>query len=165
LNFFFLILLIRAILKIQVQTKSYLYYMRKILLSLALMLVAVYCFAQDRQAILKVMHTQEEAWNRGDIEKFMTTYWKSDSLVFVGKTAPVYGWQTTLDHYKQTYPDKAAMGQLAFNIIQLKVLDKTNAFVLGGWKLTREKDTPGGYFTLWFRKIRGEWKIVCDHTS
>jgi ketosteroid isomerase-like protein len=167
LNFLFLILLIRAILKIQVQTKtkSYLYYMRKILLSLALMLVAVYCFAQDRQAILKVMHTQEEAWNRGDIESFMTTYWKSDSLVFVGKTAPAYGWQTTLEHYKQTYPDKAAMGQLSFEIIQLKVLDATNAFVLGGWKLTREKDTPGGYFTLWFRKIKGEWKIVCDHTS
>jgi uncharacterized protein (TIGR02246 family) len=158
-------MLIRAILKIQVQTKSYLYYMKRILLSFVFILAATCCFAQNRQAILKVMHTQEEAWNRGDIEGFMQTYWKSDSLVFVGKTAPTYGWQTTLEHYKQTYPDKAAMGQLTFNIIQLKVLDATNAFVLGGWKLTREKDTPGGYFTLWFRKIKGEWKIVCDHTS
>jgi hypothetical protein len=26
-------------------------------------------------------------------------------------------------------------------------------------------NTPCGYFTLWFRKINGEWKIVCDHTS
>jgi uncharacterized protein (TIGR02246 family) len=148
-----------------VQKNNYLYYMKKIFLSSLFLLAAICSFAQDREAILKVMDTQKVAWNRGDIEGFMQTYWKSDSLVFVGKTAPTYGWQTTLEHYKATYPDKAAMGTLAFNIIQVKVLDKTNAFVLGGWKLTREKDTPGGYFTLWFRKIKGEWKIVCDHTS
>ena len=57
------------------------------------------------------------------------------------------------------------MGQLTFDILQVKVLDNSNAFVLGGWYLQRDKDAPGGYFTLWFRKINGEWKIVCDHTS
>jgi len=45
------------------------------------------------------------------------------------------------------------------------MLDSTNAFVLGGWRLKREKDAPCGYFTLWFREIGGQWKIVCDHTS
>ncbi|AYL98782.1 YybH family protein [Mucilaginibacter celer] len=139
--------------------------MKKIFLSFSLLIISVCCFGQDRVAILKVLHTQQLAWNRGDIDSFMQGYWKSDSLLFLGKEAPTYGWQTTLDHYKKSYPDKAAMGQLAFNIIQVKVLDSTNAFVLGGWRLTREKDTPGGYFTLWFRKIKGEWKIVCDHTS
>jgi ketosteroid isomerase-like protein len=121
--------------------------------------------AQDKQAILKVLDLQSAAWNRGDIPGFMQGYWQSDSLVFVGKTAPVYGWQTTLDHYKKSYPDKAAMGQLTFTITKVDVLDKTNAFVLGGWHLKREKDERGGYFTLWFKKIKGEWKIVCDHTS
>ena len=139
--------------------------MKKLTLTILLLIMSICCFAQDRQAILNVLHTQEAAWNRGDIDAFMQGYWKSDSLLFVGKEAPAYGWQTTLDHYKKTYPDKAAMGQLAFNIIQVKVLDAKNAFVLGGWKLTREKDTPGGYFTLWFKKINGRWKIVCDHTS
>ena len=95
----------------------------------------------------------------------MQGYWKSDSLVFVGKAAPVYGWQGTLERYKKSYPGKAAMGELTFDIIQVKILDDHNAFVLGGWHLKREKDAPGGYFTLWFRKINGEWKIVCDHTS
>ena len=123
------------------------------------------CRAQDKDAIMKVLSTQQDAWNRADIEGFMQGYWKSDSLMFVGKTAPVYGWQTTLDHYKKGYPNRAAMGQLTFDIIQVKILDPSNAFVMGGWKLKREKDEPGGYFTLWFRKINGEWKIVCDHTS
>ncbi|XHR93699.1 hypothetical protein ACFJIV_25845 [Mucilaginibacter sp. UC70_90] len=62
--------------------------MKRILLGFVFMLAATWCFGQNRQAILKVMHTQEEAWNRGDIEGFMTTYWKSDSLVFVGENSP-----------------------------------------------------------------------------
>ena len=126
-----------------------------------------YCssFAQDQGPVLKVLEDQRQAWNRGDINNYMRGYWKSDSLVFVGKAAPVYGWQGTLDRYKKSYPDKAAMGELTFDIIEVKILDNHNAFVLGGWHLKREKDAPGGYFTLWFRKVNGEWKIVCDHTS
>jgi len=121
--------------------------------------------AQDKQAILKVLQTQQQAWNRGDVDAFMQGYWKSDSLVFVGKTAPAYGWQTTLNHYKKSYPDKATMGQLTFTITKIDVMDKTNAFVLGGWYLKRERGDVGGYFTLWFKKTDGRWVIVCDHTS
>jgi len=139
--------------------------MKKLIFSCLLLLSSCFLFAQDKEAVMKVLEIQRQAWNRGDIESYMQGYWKSDSLVFVGKTAPVYGWQSTLERYKKSYPGKAAMGQLTFDIIQVKVLDDNNAFVLGGWHLKREKDAPGGYFTLWFRKINGEWKIVCNHTS
>jgi len=139
--------------------------MKKYILSCLLILASCFCYSQDRQAILKVLHTQQLAWNRGDVDVFMQGYWHSDSLVFVGKTAPTYGWQTTLDHYKKSYPDKATMGELIFTITKVDVLDKTNAFVLGGWHLKREKGDVGGYFTLWFKKIDGQWVIVCDHTS
>ena len=140
--------------------------MKKIILFC--LLISGFCFflhAQDKQASLKVLETQRLAWNKGDIDAYMQGYWKSDSLMFIGKSAPAYGWQTTLDNYRKGYPDKAAMGQLNFDILQLNVLYAANAFVMGAWHLKREKDAPGGYFTLWFRKINGEWKIVCDHTS
>ncbi|MDO3626938.1 nuclear transport factor 2 family protein [Mucilaginibacter sp. BT774] len=139
--------------------------MKTIITFFGLLLCSYSLFAQDKEAVAKVLEDQRQAWNRGDIDGFMHGYWKSDSLVFVGKDAPVYGWQKTIERYKRGYPDKAAMGELTFNIIQVKILDNDNAFVLGRWRLKREKDTPGGYFTLWFRKIGGEWKIVCDHTS
>jgi len=139
--------------------------MKKYLLFGLLILNCCVLYAQDSKAVIKVLNTQQTAWNRGDIDGFMQGYWKSDSLLFVGKAAPTYGWQHTLDHYKASYPDKAAMGILSFDILKVQVLDPQNAFVLGGWHLKREKDAPGGYFTLWFRKINGEWKIVCDHTS
>ncbi|WP_448701145.1 YybH family protein [Mucilaginibacter sp. AW1-3] len=143
--------------------------MKKYLLILFCFLLLTSCFlsaqAQNRQAILKVLHIQQLAWNRGDLDAFMQGYWHSDSLVFVGKTAPTYGWQPTLDHYKKSYPDKATMGELVFTITKVDVLDNTNAFVLGGWHLKREKGDVGGYFTLWFKRIDGKWVIVCDHTS
>jgi ketosteroid isomerase-like protein len=141
--------------------------MKKLILFCILILgfyIALY--AQDnKQDIIKVLETQRIAWNNGDIDGFMQGYWKSDSLMFVGKDAPVYGWQKTLDRYKKTYPDKATMGKLTFTVLKIDLLDDTNAFMLGAWHLDREKDAPGGYFTLWFRKINGIWVIVVDHTS
>ena len=140
--------------------------MKKLILSCFLLLTT--CFfikAQDREAIIKLMHNQQIAWSNGDLDGFMQGYWKSDSLMFIGKRGPTYGWQQTLDGYKKGYPDKAAMGKLTFRIDKVQLLSKTDAFVMGAWSLAREKDAPGGYFTLWFRKINGDWKIVCDHTS
>jgi ketosteroid isomerase-like protein len=139
--------------------------MKNIFFSLVLVIYACIAYSQDKATVLKVLDDQQQAWNRGDIDGFMQGYWKSDSLVFVGKAATLYGWQSTIDRYKKAYPDKATMGQLTFTILQVRLLNADNAFVLGGWHLKREKDAPGGYFTLLFRKINGEWKIVVDHTS
>jgi ketosteroid isomerase-like protein len=139
--------------------------MKKLIILFFLFLISYFSYAQDRQAIVKLMTDQQTAWSNGDIEGFMQGYWKSDSLMFIGKRGPAYGWQTTLNNYKKTYPDKAAMGKLTFRIDKVELLGKQNAFVMGAWSLAREKDNPGGYFTLWFKKIKGVWKIVCDHTS
>ena len=49
--------------------------------------------AKDRTAILKVLENQRQGWNKGDMENYMQGYWKSDSLLFVGKNGPTYGWQ------------------------------------------------------------------------
>ncbi len=44
------------------------------------MICSNYLFAQDdSSAIRDAMNKQIEAWNNGDIDTFMQTYWKSDS--------------------------------------------------------------------------------------
>jgi ketosteroid isomerase-like protein len=140
--------------------------MKKLLLFITITIITtLHAKAQDAQAILKVIETQRQAWNRGDVAGYMQGYWQSDSLTFIGKKGPDYGWQTTLNHYKKGYPNKDAMGQLTFHIIKVNQLDAKNAFVIGAWNIKRAKDAPGGYFTLLFKKIKGEWKIVVDHTS
>lgn len=114
--------------------------------------------------IRAVMDKQAADWNRGDIPAFMEGYWKSDQLTFVS-TRVTKGWQQTLDNYKRSYPDKSAMGTLTFSDLEVTVLSKDAALVLGSWSLKREKDNPGGKFTLIFRKLKDGWRIVHDHTS
>lgn len=128
-----------------------------------------FSFSQNRQkekeAVLLVMQTQQNDWNRGDVESFMQSYWQSDSLQFVGKDI-VYGWQNTLKRYQKSYPSKAAMGHLDFSDIKIDVLSPTAAFVSGAWKITRtDKSTTGGHYTLLLKKMNGKWLIVVDHTS
>lgn len=114
--------------------------------------------------IRAVMDKQADDWNRGDIPAFMKGYWKSDQLTFVS-TGVTKGWQQTLDNYKRSYPDKAAMGTLSFSDLEITVISKDAAVVLGSWSLQRERDNPKGKFTLIFRKLREGWRIVHDHTS
>lgn len=95
----------------------------------------------------------------------MGTYWRSDSLLFVGKSGITYGWQATLDRYKKTYPNKSAMGQLKFNLLEFKSLTADLCFLVGKWHLQRSIGNLEGHFTLLLRKINGAWKIVADHSS
>jgi ketosteroid isomerase-like protein len=118
----------------------------------------------ENEAILKVMNQQEQDWNNGDIDAFMHGYWQSDSLMFIGKNGIKYGWKTTLDNYKKSYPDKSAMGKLEFEVLKLEVNDNS-AYMLGKWSLIRATDNPNGYFTLYWKKINGKWFITIDHTS
>ena len=114
--------------------------------------------------IRAVMERQAADWNRGDIDGFMKGYWNSDKLVFVSSRV-TRGWQPTLDNYKRSYPNKEAMGTLTFSDLEITVLSKDAAVVLGSWSLQRASDNPKGKFTLIFRKFKEGWQIVHDHTT
>ena len=117
------------------------------------------------EKIRTVLSEQQDCWNQGDIDCFMQGYWNSDSLRFIGKSGVNYGWQATLDNYKKSYPDKAAMGQLEFDILHVEPLGNEHYLVTGKWKLIRETDTPNGLFTLIWKRFEDEWKIIYDHSS
>ena len=140
--------------------------MRSGLLAVLLCLSAT-AFAQKSEAsrIRQLLAAQTEAWNRGDIEGFMQSYWKSDSLMFIGKSGVTRGWQQTLDNYKKGYPDTTAMGKLAFDIIKVEQLSPESFFVVGKWMLKRTIGDLSGHYMLLLRKIGGQWGIVADHSS
>ena len=124
-----------------------------------------YAQSKDEKEIRRLLATQTEAWNRGDIEGFMQTYWKSDSLMFIGKNGVKWGWRETLNNYKKGYPDTTAMGKLSFEIVQVKRLSPSYFYVVGKWMLTRTVGDLSGHYDLLLRKIRGRWVIVADHSS
>jgi len=123
--------------------------------------------AQSKEAasIRNVLAQQTLNWNKGNIDSFMTSYWQSDSLMFIGKNGITYGWKKTLDNYKIHYPDTAAMGKLDFNLLRVNPLSANCYFVVGKWHLARTIGDIGGIFTLIFRKINNRWVIISDHTS
>lgn len=122
-------------------------------------------FEADKLAVTEVMDKQMESWNNGDIKGFMEGYWQSDSLRFLGKRGLTKGWQTTLDNYLKSYPDRQAMGKLIFTHLSFEPLNSKQMFVVGKWTLEREKDTLAGHYSLVWQKFDKDWKIIFDHTN
>ena len=116
-------------------------------------------------AVLEVLDMQVEAWNDGDIDGFMAGYLRSDELRFTSGSEVQYGWRKTRQRYHDRYPDRAAMGTLAFENLDVRVLSEDAALVFGRFRLTRESDEPTGLFTLLLEQHGDRWFIVADHTS
>src|SRR5205085_5390840 len=121
--------------------------------------------ARAQAAIRAVLDAQAAAWNRGDIEGYMDGYDRSPKTEFVGGDSIARGWQEVLDRYKKRYDTREKMGTLTFSDLEITMLSKDAALVLGRWRLNRANDEPHGTFTLLFRKRKSGWKIVHDHTS
>lgn len=140
--------------------------MKKVILFLIIFPFSFSLFAQKKSEILEVLARQQSNWNKGDIPAFMEDYWKSEELKFIGKSGVVKGWQATLDRYEKSYSNRGKMGTLEFDIQEVDFMSKTSAWVLGKWYLKRPVEGDiGGYFTLIFKKINGNWVVVSDHTS
>ena len=140
--------------------------MKKILLLIGI-IISLSSMAQtkDEQIIRKMLADQISFWNKGDIPGFMQGYLENDSLVFIGKNGPTYGYNNTLRNYQKNYPNKDYMGVLNFDILSVQAIEKDHFFVIGKFMLQRKVGDASGHFTLIFKRINGVWKIVSDHSS
>lgn len=140
--------------------------MKKILPLIGI-IISISSMAQkkDELIIRKMLADQISFWNKGDIPSFMKGYWENDSLVFIGKNGPTYGYINTLHNYQKNYPNKDYMGVLNFDIISVQPIEKDHYFVIGKFMLQRKVGDASGHFTLIFKRINGVWKIVSDHSS
>ena len=121
--------------------------------------------SKDDAEIRAVMSAQAAAWNRGDIDGFMTGYARSDATEFISGDKLTRGWQTVRDRYKKKYDSREKMGTLTFSELQITRLSGDAALVIGRWRLVRKGDKPHGRFTLLFRRTPAGWRIAHDHTS
>jgi uncharacterized protein (TIGR02246 family) len=122
---------------------------------------------EELQAIQDVLDAQVAAWNRGDLDGFMTGYWHSPDLTFFSGKDEMQGWQATLDRYRKRYQAEGRdkMGMLSFSEIKIELLGPESALVRGRWSLVTSKEPLAGLFTLLFKKKPEGWRIVHDHTS
>jgi len=143
-----------------------------ILASLALLILpalgTLHAQSQSTEAAIRaVLTAQQDAWNRGDVNDFMSGYESSDGTTFVGATI-TKGYRQVLENYRRRYPTKEKMGRLTFSAIEVTPLGAEFASAIGKFHLDRTTEAGGpasGIFTLLFRKTASGWKIILDHTS
>jgi Domain of unknown function (DUF4440) len=118
-----------------------------------------------KDEIRSLLDQQAADWNRGDRDGFLTGYWNSDQTAFLGSQGILHGWQALLERYRKSYPDRKAMGTLAFSGLEITSLCPDAALVLGKWHLDREAGPVGGVFSLVLRRFPEGWRVIADHTS
>ena len=128
--------------------------------------------ADDEKDIRAVLDAQAVAWNKGDLDGFMTGYWNDEKLTFISGGGIAQGWKATKARYEKRYKaDGKEMGKLTFSELKVESLSPTTALVLGRFELAFEKEkddkkkTARGRFTLIVKKFPDGWKVVHDHTS
>ena len=122
---------------------------------------------KDTAAIEQVLHDQEAAWNRGDIDSFMRGYKDSPETTFIGKTIS-QGYRPILERYKTAYATREGMGTLDFSELAVRMLGNDYAVVTGRYHLARSAQGGGearGNFSLIFERENDGWRIILDHTS
>jgi beta-aspartyl-peptidase (threonine type) len=135
--------------------------------AMVLGLVVVVRNARRASAVVQVravLQAQDDAWNAGDLERFMDTY--ADDLTFYAGGNILRGRQALTERYRKRYQSEGKeMGKLSFSDLEVIPLTDEAVLARGRWKVVLKNETPDGLFTLLMRRFPDGWKIVHDHTS
>jgi ketosteroid isomerase-like protein len=122
--------------------------------------------AADRAEVTGVLQRQRDAWNRGDLDGYMAGYAKTSGLVFTSGAQIRRGFEVTRDRYRKRYGgDRAGMGQLEFEILDVQPTGADGAVVLGRWRLRDTPNAGSGVFSVVLERRPEGWRIIHDHTS
>jgi uncharacterized protein (TIGR02246 family) len=118
-----------------------------------------------RKAVAAVLERQTAAWNRGDLQDFVSVY--AEDATFVSPTGLTRGRQAVLERYRKRYPDKAAMGTLTLEVLEDRVARGGGgiqaASVVARWTLAYPDKPAATGLTLLVLHPRGaSWAIVQD---
>lgn len=120
---------------------------------------------KPEDVIRATLEAQAAAWNEGDLDAFMQTYWKSDELKFVSGTETTKGWSATMKRYRERYADESGLGWLAFDKLDVTMATNDVAVVTGRFNHAKGDAATSGAFTLVMHRQSGVWRIVHDHTT
>ena len=123
--------------------------------------------ADDAADVRAEIAREADAWNRGDLDGYLSGYERAATTTMVGQTL-LRGWDAIAARYRDKYGDRARMGRLTFSELEVRPLGAGWALALGHWALARQAAAGGpvgGWFTLTLRRTRDGWRIVVDHTS
>jgi uncharacterized protein (TIGR02246 family) len=108
----------------------------------------------------ELLARQAAAWNAGDLDAFCALY--EDDVVFVTPSGLTRGRQAVLERYRVRYKDRAAMGTLSFEVLDVRELGEARS-VAARWALKyADRPEASGYTLLVMRRHGDGWRIVQD---
>lgn len=127
----------------------------------------IHAQSKDVKDIIALMRTEEEAWNRGDIEAYVNLYAPGDStrMIYNGATGITRGKDSILAFYKKYWP-KERMGTLRLQHDGIEKISKQFYYVSGFFNVSYPSGKAvNGRFSGLVKKIKGRWYLYTDHSG
>jgi len=127
----------------------------------------VFSQSKDVKDIIALMRTEEDTWNKGDIEGYVNLYAPGDStrMIYNGGTGVTRGKDSILAFYKKYWP-KERMGQLTLQHDSIEKISDEYYYVSGFFTVSYPSRNPvKGRFSGLVKKIKGKWYLYTDHSG
>ena len=113
-----------------------------------------------------MLQASADAWNRGDLDAFVSDYADQTTTSFVSRGEVRYGFNWIRDNYAPRFEPGVPRDSLRFERVAARALGSEHLLATARFVLFRDDSvTASGPFTLVLERFGGEWKIVHDHTS
>ncbi len=137
---------------------------------LSVLLVVLACappaVEDPTESVRAMLEAASAAWNRGDLDAFMSDYADQPTTGFVSGGRVQYGFAWIHDNYAPRFMPRAARDSLRFEETAARALGSDHAMATARYVLYRgDSVTASGPFTLVLRRDPERWQIIHDHTS
>ena len=127
----------------------------------------LYTATREQLDVTKVVIAQENAWNKGDLDGYLSHFKDAKDTEAV-LNGPVRGLDNIRSAYHGSFPNREAMGQLEQTEVDVRELGPDFALATGKYRLARSRKNGGdaqGTFTEIFEKTADGWKLVFSQNT
>jgi uncharacterized protein (TIGR02246 family) len=122
--------------------------------------------ADVRAEIVRMMDSSAAAWNRGDLDGFVSVYAPDTTTTFIGSRGILRGRAAIRGAYAPRFAPGGTRDSLSFEQLEIDELAPNVVNTIAYYRLMRgDSTTSYGPTSLVMRKIGGQWMIIHDHSS
>jgi beta-aspartyl-peptidase (threonine type) len=113
--------------------------------------------------VLQIEKTQLDAWNRHDIQGYLSVYWNSPELVSKTDSDQIFGFEALAAQLVSSFGSKPeTMGHVRMDDLKIKILAPDTACIVGSYVVNTAAHVDSGENTEILRRFPEGWRIVLE---